>query len=894
MSRPSEDHDIIYRLDSAGNITFVNDAVGHYGFSAEELIGTPILDLVHPNDRDRAAYRINERRTGDRSTKSLRVRLVPKQGAPGLPEKASEEEHDGFVFLIRAEGLYRSELPQPESFTGTWGIARNIDHWGDAPDQKEEPAKLLSLILETLPHPLYLIDADTRRIIMTNSVAHPGKALKDTCCYALFHRQKNPCHLSGEICPLERTKETKRPTRVEHIHYDKVGNPRNVAVYAHPVLDDKGDVTQILQYAMDITEHTRDKQAVREGHAYAESIVETLREPLVLLDADLRVFSANRSFYRKFQVSREETEGRYLYDLGNRQWDIPELRQMLEEILSENTSFEDFEVEDDFQSLGRKIMVLNARRVCRGGNETRLILLTIEDVTEGVQAERALQRSEERYRRITETITDYIYSVNVKDGRPCGTTHGPGCVAVTGYTAEEFKENPHLWIEMVHDEDRAAVEKQAKKILSGKQVKPLDHRIVCKDGTIRWVRNTPVPQFDAKGRLLPYDGVIQDISERKRLEGQLHEAQRMEAIGTLAGGITHDFNNLLLAIQGNTTLMLLDTDPAHPHYERLKSIEESVQSGAELTRQLLGFARGGKYEVKPTDLNELIKKQNRIFGRARKEISVRGKYEEDLWTVEVDQAQIEQVLLNLYVNGVDAMPEGGTLQIQTENVILDETSVKRFPFEVKPGKYVSVEVTDTGVGMDEATQERIFDPFFTTKEIGHGTGLGLASAYGIIKNHGGIIVVESVKGEGTTFHIYLPASEKEVVKEVRPREEVISGKENILVVDDEDVTTDLVLKTLGYNVSLARSGKDAVKILKEKKDKIDIVILDMIMPGMGGSETYEQLKKVKGDIKVLLSSGYSIEGQATKILEKGCDGFIQKPFKMKELSTKIREILDRG
>jgi CheY-like chemotaxis protein len=367
----------------------------------------------------------------------------------------------------------------------------------------------------------------------------------------------------------------------------------------------------------------------------------------------------------------------------------------------------------------------------------------------------------------------------------------------------------------------------------------------------------------------------------------------MEAIGTLAGGITHDFNNLLLAIQGNTTLMILDTDPGDPHYERLKSIEESVQSGGELTRQLLGFARGGKYEVKPTDLNELIKKQNRIFGRARKEITVRGKYEEDLWTVEVDQAQIEQVLLNLYVNGADAMPDGGALQIQTENVILDETSINRFPFDVKPGKYVNVEVTDTGVGMDEATQDRIFDPFFTTKEIGRGTGLGLASAYGIIKNHGGVIVVESVKGEGTTFHIYLPASDKEVVTEVRPREEVLKGRETILVVDDEDVTTDLVLKTLGYSVSLARSGKDAVKILKEKKDIIDIVILDMIMPGMGGSETYEQLKKVKGDIKVLLSSGYSIEGQATKILEKGCDGFIQKPFKMKELSTKIREILEK-
>ncbi|GAG21264.1 unnamed protein product, partial [marine sediment metagenome] len=252
-------------------------------------------------------------------------------------------------------------------------------------------------------------------------------------------------------------------------------------------------------------------------------------------------------------------------------------------------------------------------------------------------------------------------------------------------------------------------------------------------------------------------------TEKKRLEAQFQAAQRMEAIGTLAGGLAHDFNNILMGIQGNTSLILLHKTSTHPDYERLKGIEEGVKSGAELTRQLLGFARGGKYEVRPTNLNELIENQNHMFGRTKKEITIRGKYEDKPWTVEVDQGQIEQVLLNLYVNAWQAMPGGGDLYIETENVTLDEDYAK--PFNMEPGRYVKISVTDSGVGMDEATQQRIFEPFFTTKEMGRGTGLGLASVYGIIRNHGGIISVYSEKGKGTTFEIYLPVSQRELIKE---------------------------------------------------------------------------------------------------------------------------------
>ena len=256
---------------------------------------------------------------------------------------------------------------------------------------------------------------------------------------------------------------------------------------------------------------------------------------------------------------------------------------------------------------------------------------------------------------------------------------------------------------------------------------------------------------------------LRDITEKKRLETRIHQAQRMEAIGTLAGGLAHDFNNLLMAIQGNASLMLLRKDSSNPDYSRLKNIEQYIQNGAEITKQLLGFARGGKYQVRATDLNEIVKKSSAMLGRTKKEITIHTKCETEIWAVEVDTGQIQQVLMNLYINAWQAMPGGGELFIETENVKLDRSFVR--PYSIRPGKYVKLSLTDTGVGMDENTRQRIFDPFFTTKAMGMGSGLGLASAYGIITNHGGIIDVHSKKGKGTTFSIYLPASKKKVARE---------------------------------------------------------------------------------------------------------------------------------
>jgi PAS domain S-box-containing protein len=381
--------------------------------------------------------------------------------------------------------------------------------------------------------------------------------------------------------------------------------------------------------------------------------------------------------------------------------------------------------------------------------------------------------------------------------------------------------------------------------------------------------------------------------ERQLMEQQLHQAQKFEAIGTLAGGIAHDFNNLMMGIQGRISLMSVELGSAHSQQKNIEAIESCVLSAINLTNQLLGLARSGKYEIKALDLNQLIVSSVTMFGRTRKEIQIHAKPQSAPLVVEADQQQIEQVLLNLLVNAWQAMPDGGDIFVETKARDLNGDLCGLY--KIRTGSYAVVEVTDTGTGMDQATQQRIFDPFFTTKEKGRGTGLGLASAYGIIKNHGGIITVQSEPGHGATFNIYLPLSQRQIETQMETKDNIVQGSETILLVDDEKIIIDVgtaMLETLGYRVIAVQSGDAAVEVLRNNAEKIDLVILDMIMPEMGGEQTFDEIRAMLPTLPVILSSGYSIDGQAAQIMRKGCNGFMQKPFNIPKLSQKIREVLD--
>ncbi|MEI6126031.1 MAG: response regulator [Pseudomonadota bacterium] len=507
-----------------------------------------------------------------------------------------------------------------------------------------------------------------------------------------------------------------------------------------------------------------------------------------------------------------------------------------------------------------------------------------------------LERSEERYQYLVQNSPDIIY---ILDAEGTFTFINITVQRELGYDPRSLLGKSFLFF--VHEDDAVKArffisrEKPPHAAPAHIQLKfkLSEHSAACKLFEIEHspIELTPVA---AEENFFGTYGVARNITYRKQLEDQLHHAKKMEAIGTLAGGIAHDFNNILMGIMGYTSLILSDLEPDNPYYTRLQSIEQHVRSGANLTRQLLSFARGGNYDVKPADINDIIEKTSGMFARTKKEISLSCTYATNGWTAEVDAGQIEQVLLNLYVNAWQAMPGGGTMYVATESITLDELPAHEA--DLAAGSYIKITIKDTGIGMDEEVRQRIFEPFFTTKGAERGTGLGLASAYGIIKNHGGNITVDSKKGQGTTFTIYIPASDKPVLIEEAPAGDIIKGSETILLVDDEQAMIDVgseILGAIGYKVITAGSGREAIKAYADNLEKIDILIVDLIMPEIGGGELCKKVRALNPQARVLMSSGYSIEGDMAAGLQGYCNGFIQKPFAIKELSQKIREILEQ-
>ncbi|MBN1227566.1 MAG: PAS domain S-box protein [Deltaproteobacteria bacterium] len=523
------------------------------------------------------------------------------------------------------------------------------------------------------------------------------------------------------------------------------------------------------------------------------------------------------------------------------------------------------------------------------------------------QAKRSLEQSEEKYRDLFDNISDFIYTHDLEGrfitvNRAAAESLGYATDELIGRSISEF---------MLPDYRKAFHDEYLKEIKNRGSHKGVSTYLSKnnKQFFIEYISTL----INKKGEEPFVYGSGRDITEKimtqrqmKNLQEQLFQAQKMEAIGTLAGGVAHDFNNILMAIQGNASLMLMGIDSDNPYYKRLRTIEQSVESGADLTRQLLGFAREGKYEPRPVDINRFIDKTSSLFGRTKKEIKIYKKFQKDTWSVKVDHGQLEQVLFNIYVNAWQAMScdssnkmegskEGQKLYLETENVTLTRDDAKTYG--LTPGNYVKISISDNGIGMDKATIGKIFEPFFTTRQMGRGTGLGLASAYGIIKNHGGIIDVTSSKGKGSTFAIFLPVAEMHQKDDspTKDKNTIQKGNETILLVDDEDIVIDIgkdMLSALGYQVLTAGSGKEAIQIYRANKDDIAMVILDMIMPDMGGRETYKELRGINNDVKVLLSSGYSIDGQAKEIMENGCNGFIQKPFRISNISNKVRQVLE--
>jgi PAS domain S-box-containing protein len=665
-----------------------------------------------------------------------------------------------------------------------------------------------------------------------------------------------------------------------------------------PIRDEAGRVTGVVLVFHDQTAERAAQRALAEARAFAESIVATLREPLLVLDAGLRVVSANRAFYQKFRWTPEDTLGRRLFDLGHGEWDIPELRQLLEEILPLNTRFDDFEVTREFPGLGRRTMVLNARRLYREPNRTQMILLAIEDITERRRAEEALAAAREREHHLSELISDYAYTLRVEpDGTLIGEWLSESFTRMFGYTIPEIEARGG-WQSMVHPEDLPHARAHARKVLSGRR-DVCEMRFVTRAGEARWVRDHAAPIVEpGSGRVVRVHGAAQDITHQRRLEESLRQAQKLEAIGQLAGGVAHDFNNILAVMMMQAELTSLTENLPAEVREGLGQIRAAAHRAANLTRQLLLFSRRQTLQPEDLELNHLVREMSQMLRRLLGEtVRLEVQLHPQPLPLRADAGMLDQVLLNLAVNARDAMPHGGEVRIETFEHELTESEPQPAP-DVIPGRYAGLRVSDTGHGIPPEILPRIFEPFFTTKAPGRGTGLGLATVYGIVKQHRGWINVQSAPGQGTRFEIFLPALERLSPSPERParRASPSKGRETILLVEDDPAVRQLTRLTLerhGYRVLEASESARALQLWSRHAADIALVLTDVVMPGeLSGVQLARRLQAERPGLKVVFMSGYSAEWAGREAELQATEKFLPKPCPPEQLLETLRACLD--
>ena len=639
-----------------------------------------------------------------------------------------------------------------------------------------------------------------------------------------------------------------------------------------------------------VIERKRAEEAQRESEATLQVFIDAIPEPALLLDPDGTIVAANRAMTTRLGGDPIDIVGRYAYTLLPADVAASRKRQISEVVRSRRAAvFED-------SARGRSYINYVYPVTDSAGEVTRVAIFAL-DITDRKKAEEAVRRSEEQYRALVDGVKDVILALS-----PDGTVAAlnPAFEEITGWPREDWLGT--AFAGLLHPDDAARADGLLKAVTEEGARPTAQLRIRTRAGEYR------IGEFRASaqrrdGEIAGILGIVRDITDRVRLEDQLRQAQKMEAVGRLAGGVAHDFNNLLTAISSYSELLLADLAAEDPRRLDVTEIRKATDRAATLTRQLLAFSRRQVLQPKVVDLNGIVGGAEKLLRRLiGEDIALATRLDHNLPAVTADAGQVEQVIMNLAVNAKDAMQHGGTLTLETSTVQIEAAEQTAEQSIVAPGRYVLLKVSDTGTGMDAEIKRHLFEPFFTTKERGKGTGLGLATVYGIVKQSGGFIWVDSEPGRGAAFRIYLPAVDEaaratEVSESPQPQDREALGSETILLVEDEDAVRAVARESLrrrGYAVLEATNAQAALEVSGRHAGRIDLLLTDVVMPGLSGRDLADRLASVRPDTKVLYMSGYADADIVQHgVLQPGLN-YLQKPFTPDVLAHKVREVLDQS
>ena len=882
--------EIVFETDEKGNLTFANkQALEVFGYREEDLLqGLKVFDRVVPEEFERSKEAFLKVLSSEKWRDEFRLR-----------------RRDGNIFpaIVQAAPILRGG-----KVVGVRGMVVDISERKRKEEELREAFAELSAIYRNVPVLMVLLDQERRvRKVNDAMVGFTGRSFEEieTLLWGealrCIHSLDDPGGCGyGPYCQnctirlvlLDSIENNKSYFGVEarlSLMIRESEEERWFVLNTNPVMI--GEKVNILVTLQDVTSLKMALEELQENMEALRAFINANPETSLLLDEKGTILIANETLSKRLGKRMEDLVGSCLYDL------LPEdlARERKANIGKVFSTGNPFRFEDERE--GRAYETFVYPIFDREGKVTRVTVLGI-DITERRHMQEDLQRKEERFRELFNDAPVGYHEYDMEGRiREVNQTE----LEMLGYSREEMVGH---WVWEFVGEEISRETVKAK--LSGALPTgiPFERTYKKKDGTLLPVLITDRVLRDSEGGIIGIRSAHQDISrlkevekERESLQEQLQQAQKMEAIGRLTGGVAHDFNNLLTVIRGYSQLSLLGLNEDNPLRGALEEIERASERASNLTRQLLAFSRRQVFETRVLDLNFILKDLKKMLRRViGEDIELVTILSDDLGKVKTDPGQIEQVILNLVVNAMDAMPEGGRLTIETANVVLDEEYARRH-IAVTPGPYVMLSVSDTGCGMTLEVKEKIFEPFFTTKGKGKGTGLGLSTVYGIVKQSGGSIWVYSEPGRGTTFKIYLPRVEEEDEFRGRPVEkEIPRGSETILVIEDDDSVRKLAirfLETQGYLPLEAKQGEEALEIFQNYQGPIHLILIDVIMPGGSGPQVIERLKETSREFKVLFMSGYTDNTIVHHgVLKKGVE-FIQKPFTLEALSRKVREVLDK-